>query len=80
MPQQTLIQISECVARGDRPAALSVVRTAIDEGEIVARDGIELMLAVRRGSAEAVMEAVEAMKRDLPGVYRYVPKTEYAVA
>ena len=69
-----LAEIRECVAHGNRDAALRALRTAIDREQIVARDGVELMLAVRQGSPEVVAEAVEAMEWGLPGAYRFVPK------
>jgi len=74
-----LAEIRECVIHGDRAAALSTLRAAINQKKIVARDGVELMLAVRQGSPEAVSDAVEAMKWGLPCVYRFVPKTDHAV-
>jgi hypothetical protein len=80
MKNLNLVQIRESVVRGDRASALNALRSAIDEEKIVPRDGIELMLAVRRGSQEMVTEAVEAMKWGVPGAYRYVPKTDHAFA
>ena len=80
MKKQTLAQIRECLAHGDRVAALDAVRAAIDADQIGPRDGIELMLAVRQGSREVVLEAVETMKCGLPGAYRYVPKADHAFA
>jgi hypothetical protein len=78
MNSLNLAQIRECVAHGDRAAALAVLRAAIHEERIAARDGIELMLAVRRGSPEVVADAVNALEWGLPGSYRYMPKAEYA--
>ena len=80
MNSLNLAQIRECVAHGDRPLALRALRAAIDEQQIVARDGVELMLAVRQGSPEVVAEAVEAMEWGLPGAYRFIPKADHAVA
>ena len=80
MNKQTLNQIRECVSRGDRAAALNAVRSAIDSEKILAREGIELMLAVRQGSEPVMLDAVNSMNWGLPGAYRYVPKTEYAFA
>ncbi len=80
MSALNLVQIRECVAHGDRAAALDALRAAIDQEEILPRDGVELMLAVRRGSPAVVAEAVEAMAWGVPGAYRYVPKVEHAVA
>ena len=75
-----LAQIRESVAHGDRPTALRALRAAIDQQKIIARDGVELMLAVRQGSPEVVAEAVDAMKWGLPGAYRFVPKADHAFA
>jgi len=80
MKKQTLTKIRECVAHGDRNAALNALRSAIDHSEIVPRDGVELMLAVRQGTPEVMAEAVDSMKWGVPGAYRYTPKTEYAFA
>ena len=80
MNKQTLNQIRECVSRGDRAAALHALRSAIDSEKIPAREGIELMLAVRQGSEPVMLDAVNSMNWGLPGAYRYVPKTEYAFA
>lgn len=73
-----LAQVRECVAHGDRSSALRALREAIDHQDIGARDGVELMLAVRQGSPEVVAHAVEAMEWGLPGAYRYVPKADHA--
>src|SRR5476651_1135322 len=59
MNPQNLAQIRDCVAHGDRAAALRVVRSAIVAEKIGAHDGIELMLALRQGSPDKVMEAME---------------------
>jgi len=80
MNPQSLVQIRDCVAHGDRTAALRVVRAAIVAEKIGAHDGIELMLALRQGSPDKVMEAVEAIQRGLPGAYRFMPKADYAFA
>jgi len=79
MSAHDLAQIRECVAHGDRAAALQLVRVAMDREEIVARDAVELMLAVRQGSPDVVAEAVEAMECGVPGTYRYVPKPDHAL-
>jgi hypothetical protein len=79
MNSLNLAQIRDSVALGDRATALAVLRTAIHQEQIVARDGIELMLAVRCGSPEVVADAVNAMAWGLPGAYRYVPKAENAL-
>jgi hypothetical protein len=72
-----LAEIRECVAHGNRAAALSALRAAIAQQKIVARDGVELMLAVRQGSPDVVADAVEAMEWGLPGAYRFVPKAAH---
>ena len=80
MSALNLAEIRECVAHGDRAAALDALRRAIDQEEIFPRDGVELMLAVRQGSPAVVAAAVEAMAWGVPGGYRYVPKAEHAFA
>lgn len=80
MNKQTLTKIRECVARGDRATVLTVLRSAIDDGKIAPRDGIELMLAVRQGTEPMMLEAVDSLKWGMPGAYRYIPKADYAVA
>jgi hypothetical protein len=80
MNNLTLIRLDECVRRGDQTAAFRILRAAVNHGQIIPRDGIELMLAVRQGSAEAVKEAVDSMRAGLPGAYRFVPKVDHAVA
>lgn len=80
MNPQNLAQIRECVAHGDRVEAMRRLRTAIVTEQIGAHDGVELMLALRQGSPEKVLEAVAAIERGLPGAYRFVPKADYAFA
>jgi hypothetical protein len=80
MNPQNLAQIRECVVHGDRTQALSAVRAAIVAEKIGAHDGVELMLALRQGSPEKLMEAVEAIQRGLPGAYRFMPKADHAFA
>lgn len=76
----TLVKVGECVAHGDRPAALRVLRTAAADGQIGPRDAIELMLAVRQSSVDGVKEAIDSMRSGLPGAYRFVPKADHAFA
>lgn len=76
----TLVKVDECVTHGDRAEAMRVLRSAISDGQIGPRDAIELMLAVRQSSADGVKEAIGVMRSGLPGVYRYVPKADYAFA
>jgi hypothetical protein len=78
MNQLTLNQIRDCLTQGDRLAALNALRSAINDENITARDGIELMLAVRQGSRPEMLKAVETMRWGLPGAYRYVPKADHA--
>jgi len=80
MNKQTLTQVRDCVARGDRTAALNALRSAVDDNNLAARDAIEFMLAVRQGSEPVMQEAVEAMQWAQPGAYRYVPKADHAFA
>ena len=71
-------QIRECVAREDRAEAMRALREAIEAKRIVARDGIELMLALRQGSHENAIQAVDAVKLGLPGAYRFMPTADHA--
>ena len=80
MSSLNLAEIRECVAHGGRTTALSALRAAIDEERIAARDGVELMLAVRRGSFDVVAEAVDAMEWGVPGAFRFVPKPDHVAA
>jgi len=80
MHKKTFTLLHDRIVLGDRAEALNILRSAIDTDKISARDGIELMLAVRQGSPSEMIEALESMKWGLPGAYRYVPKTEYAFA
>jgi hypothetical protein len=80
MNPKNLAQVRECVANGDRSEALRALRAAIESDQIPARDGVELILAVRGGSPEKMLEAVEAIERGQPGAYRFVPKADYAFA
>ena len=80
MTSLNFAEIRECVAHGDRATALCALRAAIDQEKIVARDGVELMLAVRQGSPEVIAEAVDALESGLTGTYRFVPKTDHAFA
>lgn len=73
----TLTKLRRCVARGDQAAALQTVRDAITSDLILPRDGVELLLVLREGSTQMVIDAIDAMRLGLPGSYRYVPKTEH---
>jgi hypothetical protein len=70
----------DCMARDDRAGALGILRTAIQEGTISPRDGIELMLAVRQASPAVVLEALDSLQWGRSGAYRYTPRTEHAFA
>ncbi len=76
----TLNKLRRCVMRGDMSAALEIVRAAIDSDQIMPRDGVELLLVLRDGSPEVIVEAIDAMKCGLPGTYRYTPKAEHVFA
>lgn len=80
MHDLTLGKVDECVARGDRAAALRTLRAAVGDGQIGSHDAIELMLAIRQGSADDVKEASNALRSGVPGVYRFVPKADHAFA
>jgi hypothetical protein len=80
MYDPTLILVDECVAHGDRAAAMRVLRAAVSDGVMVPQDAIELMLAVRLGSSDGVREAIGSVRRGLPGAYRFVPKAEHVFA
>jgi hypothetical protein len=76
----TLIKVDDCVTHGDRAAAMHVLRAAVSQGAMSARDAIELMLAVRADSDDGVKAAIGVIRSGLPGAYRFVPKAEYAFA
>ena len=76
----TLTKVDDCIAHGDRAAALRVLRAAVCDGQIGPHDAVELMLAVRQGSDDGVREAIDVMRSGLPGAYRFVPKADHAFA
>jgi hypothetical protein len=76
----TLNKFRACVVRQDRAAACQLLRVAITAGLIRPRDAIELMLVVRDGTPERMMEAIDAVRAGAPGSYRYVPAPDHAVA
>lgn len=76
----TLTRLRGCVVQEDRAAAMQVLRVATSAGLIPPRDAVELMLVVRAGSPEMMIEAIDTMRSGVPGSYRYVPLTDYAVA
>jgi hypothetical protein len=76
----TLIKVNECVTHGDRAGAMHVLRVAVSQGVMGARDAIELMLAVRQDSDDGVKAAIGVMRSGLPGAYRFVPKADHAFA
>lgn len=80
MHSLVLAKARECIARSDRARALAVLRSAIQEGAIAPRDGIELMLAARQGPGDDVLEAIDAMQQGKSGVYRFIPRTDHALA
>jgi len=80
MEHLILTKTRDCIARDDRAAALGVLRTAIQEGDIAPRDGVELMLAVRLGSRDTVLEAIDSIQWNKSGAYRFIPRTEHAFA
>jgi hypothetical protein len=80
MENLVLAKARECMVRSDRAGALGVLRTAIQDGTIVPRDGVELMLAVRHGSQAAVLEAIETLQWNKSGFYRFIPRAEHAFA
>lgn len=80
MYDKILLKVRDDVARNDRTSALNLLRSAIQEGTIMPRDGVELMLAVRQGSCEAVLDGISLLRRGATGVYRFVPKTDHAFA
>lgn len=80
MYEQLLSKVRACMAHGDRVGALGALRLAIQDGKVVPRDGVELMLAVRRASQDVVMEAIDSVQWGMPGAYRYVPKADHAFA
>ena len=80
MKSPELARVRNCVAQGNRAAALSLLRTAIEQKQIFPRDGVELMLALRQGGSESAVRAIETVESTPPGSYRYLPCTDYAVA
>ncbi len=80
MYDKILLKVRDDVSRNDRTSALNLLRSAIQEGTIVPRDGVELMLAVRQGSREAVLEGISLLRRGASGTFRFVPKMEHAFA
>jgi len=80
MQNLVLAKTRECIVRNDRAAALGLLRSAIQEGAIVPRDGVELMLAVRRASLGTVLEAIDAMQWNKAGAYRFIPRADHAFA
>ncbi len=75
-----LAQIRECVARGNRAAALSVLRAAIESEQINVHDGVELLLALEQGTPEIFTAAVEAVEHGPAGAYRFTGKADHAFA
>jgi hypothetical protein len=75
-----LSKAREYIARSDRAGALGILREAIQDGTIAARDGVELMLAVRQGSRETVLEAIDTIQWNKSGAYRFIPRTDHAFA
>ena len=80
MHPQDFNRICDSLARNDRVEAMGILRAAIEANRIEARDGIELMLALRQNSLEKVLEAIDAVKQGLPGAYRFMPNADYAFA
>jgi hypothetical protein len=80
MQNLILVKARECMVRGDRAGALGLLRFAIQEGTIVPRDGVELMLAIRRASQVTVLEAIDSMQWNKSGAYRFIPRADHAFA
>ncbi len=76
MYDPTLTRLRGCVVQEDRAAAMRVLRVALKAGAISPRDAIELMLVVRDGSPDMMIEAIDLMREGVPGCYRYVPHTQ----
>ena len=76
----TLTRLRGCVVQEDRAAAMQVLRLATAAGLIPPRDAVELMLVVRDGSPEIMLQSIDTMRAGVPGSYRYVPPADYAVA
>ena len=75
-----LQKLRVCLAEEDREAALQLVRAASAAGVIQPRDAVELMLAVRNGTLDLMIAAVDALRSGVPGSYRYIPTADYAAA
>ena len=80
MYESVLFKVSDCIGRSDRVGALNLLRGAINDGSIAPNDGIELMLAVRQGSPQTILEAIKFVRRGATGAYRFVPQTVHAFA
>ncbi len=76
----TLTGLRGCVSQEDRTAAMQLLRAAITTGLMLPRDAIELMLVVRDGTSDQVMEAITKMRSGIPGSYRYIPTADHAAA
>ena len=80
MHPEDFTRICDSLARNDRVEAMGILRSAIEANRIEARDGIELMLALRKNSLAEMMEAIDTVKQGLPGAYRFMPNADYAFA
>ncbi|MEY2877925.1 MAG: hypothetical protein RLZZ15_305 [Verrucomicrobiota bacterium] len=80
MPLHTLTELERLVTRQDRRAAVALVRASVVDGRLAARDGIELMLAIWKGSAAEVGRALRAARSGLLAAYRYAPYSGHGVA
>lgn len=76
----TLTGLRGCISQEDTKGALQLLRSALNSGLMQPRDGVELMLVVRDGTREQVLDAIAKLRGGVPGCYRYIPVADYASA
>ncbi len=76
----TLTGLRGCISQEDRKAALQLLRGALNGELIQPRDAVELMLVVRDGTREQMLDAITTLRSGVPGCYRYIPAADHAAA
>jgi hypothetical protein len=76
----TLTGLRGCISQEDTKGALQLLRTALNSELMQPRDAVELMLVVRDGTREQMLEAIAKLRGGVPGCYRYIPVADYAYA
>jgi hypothetical protein len=74
----TLSGLRGCISQEDTKGALQLLRIALNNGLMQPRDAVEIMLVVRDGTREQVLDAIAKLRGGVPGCYRYIPATNYA--